>query len=122
MAHELNQVNSLDFLKNLLQLARDVLEAEQKIESMDEQERAKAALTELFTEVKNVNTPIIVENIVNEIDGVVKEVRFAGWQDTIEGRRSVKRNLRKIIWIKYKIKDEEVVARAYSYIEMYYKC
>mgnify|MGYP001010546208 CR=1 FL=1 len=122
LAHELNQVNSLDFLKNLLQLARDVLEAEQKIESMDEQERAKAALTELFTEVKNENTPIIVENIVNEIDGVVKEVRFAGWQDTIEGRRSVKRNLRKIIWIKYKIKDEEVVARAYSYIEMYYKC
>ena len=46
LAHELNQVNSLDFLKNLLQLARDVLEAEQKIESMDEQERAKAALTE----------------------------------------------------------------------------
>ncbi|MCK9288474.1 MAG: HsdR family type I site-specific deoxyribonuclease [Sphaerochaetaceae bacterium] len=122
LAHELNQINSLDFLKDLLQLARDVLEAEQKIESMDEQERAKAALTELFTEVKNENTPIIVENIVNEIDGVVKEVRFAGWQDTIEGRRSVKKNLRKIIWIKYKVKDEEVVARAYSYIEMYYKC
>jgi len=121
-AHELNQVNSLDFLKSLLQLAKEVLEAEQKIESMDEQDRAKAALTELFTEVKNEKTPITVENIVNEIDEVVKEVRFAGWQDTIEGRRDVKKNLRKIIRLNYKIRDEEVVARAYSYIEMYYKC
>ena len=122
IAHELNQVNSLDFLKKLLQFAKDVLEVEQRIESMDEQDRAKSALTDLFTEVKNENTPIVVENIVNEIDEVVKGVRFAGWQDTIEGRREVKANLRKIIRLRYKIKDEEVVSRAYSYVEMYYKC
>lgn len=119
--HELNQISSIDFLKKLLELAKDVLEAEQKIETMDEQTRAKAALTELFNGVKNENTPIAVEKIVEEIDQVVKQVRFPGWQSTIEGRRSVKQNIRKIVRIKYKIKDEEVVARAYSYVEMYYK-
>ena len=105
----------------MLELAKDVLEAEQKIETMDEQARAKAALTELFNGVKNENTPLAVEKIVEEIDEVVKQVRFPGWQSTIEGRRSVKQSIRKIVRIKYKIKDEEVVARAYSYVEMYYK-
>ena len=119
--HELNRISSIDFLKKLLELAKDVLEAEQKIETMDEQARAKAALTELFNGVKNENTPIAVEKIVEEIDEVVKQVRFPGWQSTIEGRRSVKQNIRKIVRIKYKIKDEEVVSRAYSYVEMYYK-
>lgn len=119
--HELNQISSIDFLKKLLELAKDVLEAEQKIETMDERARAKAALTELFNGVKNENTPLAVEKIVEEIDEIVKQVRFPGWQSTIEGRRSVKQSIRKIVRIKYKIKDEEVVARAYSYVEMYYK-
>jgi len=119
-AHELNQINSIDFLKNLLELAKDVLEAEQRVDTMDKQARAKAALTELFNEVKNENTPIAVERIVEDIDEIVKQVRFPGWQSTIEGRRAVKQNIRKVVRIKYKIKDEEVVSRAYSYVEMYY--
>ena len=88
---------------------------------MTEQERAKAALTELFNEVRNDNTPIAVEKIVSDIDEVVKGVRFPGWQSTIEGRRSVKQSLRKIIRIQYKIKDEDVFNKAYHYVEMYYK-
>lgn len=121
MIHEMNQISSIEFLKRLLELAKDVLEAEQRVDTMDEQARAKAALTELFNGVKNDSTPIVVERIVEDIDGIVKQVRFPGWQDTIEGRRNVKQNIRKIVRIKYKIKDEEVVSRAYSYIEMYYK-
>lgn len=120
-AHELNQLASLEFLKRLLELAKETLEVEEKILSMDEQSRAKAALTELFNEVKNENTSLVVENIVRDIDLIVNEVRFLGWQDTIEGRRKVKNSIRKIVRIKYGIKDEEVVARAYSYVEMYYK-
>lgn len=121
MIHEMNQISSIEFLKRLLELAKDVLEAEQRVDTMDEQARAKAALTELFNGVKNDSTPLVVERIVEDIDGIVKQVRFPGWQDTIEGRRNVKQNIRKIVRIKYKIKDEEVVSRAYSYIEMYYK-
>ena len=44
------------------------------------EEKAKAALTELFKSVKNANTPVIIERIVTEIDDIVKVVRFPGWQ------------------------------------------
>lgn len=30
------------------------------------------------------------------------------------------KELRKIIWFKYKIKDQELFQKAYSYVEMYY--
>jgi hypothetical protein len=43
-------MHSLQFLKELLTLAREVVEAEQRVDPVDEQARAKAALTELFAE------------------------------------------------------------------------
>ncbi len=51
--------------------------AEQDVEPVDEQAKAKAALTELFTEGED--TPVIVERIVNDIDEIVRMVRFPGW-------------------------------------------
>ena len=86
----------------------------------EEIDRGKAALTELFNGVRNEKTPIIVERIVNDIDGIVKIVRFDGWQNTTEGQKEVKKALRSIIWIKYKLKNQEVFDQAYSYIEQYY--
>ena len=53
-------------------------------------------------------------------DDIVKIVRFDGWQATTEGKRIIKQELRKVIWVKYKIKDQEVFDKAYSYIEQYY--
>ena len=82
--------------------------------------RGKAALTELFQNIRNENTPVIVERIVNDIDGVVKIVRFPGWQNTSTGRKEVSRNLRDIVMRKYRIKDTDVFNRAYSYVEQYY--
>jgi type I restriction enzyme, R subunit len=44
----------------------------------------KAALTELFNEVKTDKTPIIVERVVNDIDGeIVKAIRFPEWKQSI---------------------------------------
>lgn len=77
-------------------------------------------MAELFNGVRNEKTPIIVERIVNDIDGIVKIVRFDGWQNTTEGQKEVKKALRSIIWIKYKLKNQEVFDQAYSYIEQYY--
>ena len=79
-----------------------------------------AALTELFNGVRNRNTPVIVERIVADIDSIVKIVRFDGWQNTTAGKQEVKKALRSVVWIKYKIKDKEVFDKAYSYIEQYY--
>ncbi|MCP5108713.1 MAG: HsdR family type I site-specific deoxyribonuclease, partial [bacterium] len=118
--HEQGLLNSLDFLKELLTLARDVVQAEKQVDPVDEQTKAKAALTELFSEVKTVSTPVMVERVVNDIDEIVRLVRFPGWQGTKAGEREVQRALRKVIYVKYKVKDQDLFDKAYGYIRQYY--
>ena len=101
-------------------LAREAAQAEKEVVPEEEIDKGKAALTELFNGVKNQSTPIIVERIVTDIDDIVKIVRFDGWQNTTGGRQEVKKALRSVVWVKYKIKDKEVFDKAYSYIEQYY--
>ena len=118
--HEQGLLSSLDFLKEILALARDVLEAEKQLDEQEERDRAKEALTELFSEAKNQKTHIIVERIVADIDEIVKRVRFAGWQATSQGVRLVQRELRRTL-LKYKLHtDQDLFDRAYEYIEQYY--
>lgn len=118
--HEQGLLHSLDFLKELLALAKEVVEAEKEVDPVDEQIKAKAALSELFAEVKGKDTPIVVERIVNDIDEIVKTVRFPGWQTTKAGEREVQKALRKVIYVKYKIKDQDLFDKAYGYIRQYY--
>ena len=114
------QQASLDFLRELLALARDVVAAEKATTQVTPEERGKAALTELFESVRDADTPIIVERVVADVDQVVRAVRFDGWQDTREGDRDVRQALRKILWLKYKLRDEDVYTKAYDYIRQYY--
>jgi len=65
------QQGSLDFLKELLDLARDTVAAEKAAGEMPREEQGKAALTELFDSLQSDGTPVIVENIVTRIDEVV---------------------------------------------------
>lgn len=122
--HEAGLLTSIQFLKALLALAKDAVQIMKSQPANDQNNdpfaRGKAALTELFQSVRNENTPVIVERIVNDIDGIVKIVRFPGWQNTPTGKREVSRNLRDVIMRKYRIKDQDVFNRAYSYVEQYY--
>ena len=118
--HEQGLVTSIEFLKHLLILAKEVAAAEREVVPEQEIDKGKAALTELFNGIKNEKTPIIVERIVADIDGIVKIVRFPGWQNTTAGQQEVKKALRSVVWVKYKIKDSDVFDKAYRYIEMYY--
>jgi len=112
--------NSLEYLKELLKLAKEVLEAEREAEPEDERKKAKTALTELFHETKSEFAPKMIERIVNDIDEIVRVVRFEGWQWTIAGEREVKKALRKTL-LKYKLhKEQELFDRAYNYIREYY--
>lgn len=113
-------INSVEFIKQLCELAKDTLRAEREIISEQEQKTAKSALTELFLELKTDQTPAVVERIVNDIDEIVKNVRYDGWQATITGERLVQRSLRKTL-LKYKLhKEEDLFNRAYEYIKEYY--
>ena len=118
--HEQGLLTSIEFLKLLLELAKEAAKAEKEVVPVQEIDKGKAALTELFNGVKNQNTPIIVERIVADIDSIVKIVRFDGWQNTTAGKQEVKKALRSVVWVKYKIKDKDVFDKAYSYIEQYY--
>jgi len=113
-------IASIEFVKELCQLARETVLAEKEL--LDELERkdAKTALTDLFLETKTDQTPAVVERIVNDIDSIVKIVRFDGWQTTSSGERTVQQSLRKAL-LKYKLhKDQELFDRAYGYIKECY--
>ena len=118
--HEQGFLTSLDFLKAILAVAKDVVEAEKGVSPEEERNHAKEALTELFSEAKTRNTHIIVERIVADIDDIVKKVRFPDWQHTSQGERLVQKELRRTL-LKYKLHtDQELFDKAYEYIRQYY--
>lgn len=117
---ESGQMNSVEFLKQLLEIAKETLQAEKATPPEEDEDRGKAALTELFNEVKTEATPIMVERVVADIDEIVRLVRFPGWQGTQAGEREVKKAVRKALF-KYKLHaDEELFEKAFQYIRQYY--
>ncbi|HWM53818.1 MAG TPA: HsdR family type I site-specific deoxyribonuclease [Solirubrobacterales bacterium] len=118
--HEQGMLLSLDYLKELAELAKQAVQAEREIVPVEEQNLGKAALTELFEDTRSEDTPIIVERVVADIDDIVEKVRFPEWQHTVEGERTVKQALRRTL-LKYKLhKDDELFEKAYGYIKQYY--
>ena len=101
-------------------MAKDTVEAERETDPEEEEDRALAALTELFNEVKNQNTHVIVERIVADIDAIVRQVRFDGWQATDQGEREVKQALRRALLKVQLHTDQDLFDKAYGYIRQYY--
>ena len=113
-------IASIDFVKELCKIAKETLQAEKELQAEVQEKSPKAALTELFLELKNDQTPAVVERIVTDIDAIVRVVRFPGWQTTTGGEREVQKSLRKSL-MKYQLhKDQVLVDQAYAYIKEYY--
>jgi type I restriction enzyme R subunit len=113
-------ISSIQFIKELCSIAKEVIIAEKEILTEIEQKSAKEALTDLFNDIKTDQTPAVVERIVTDIDDIVKIVRFDGWQTTNAGEREVQKSLRKTL-LKYKLhKDQDLFDRSYLYIKQYY--
>ncbi|WP_210268006.1 hypothetical protein [Bradyrhizobium aeschynomenes] len=118
--HQQGLLLSVEFLKERLALATDVVNAERETPDELEIDQGRAALTALFQEARNGDTPIMVERVVDDIDEIVRAVRFDGWQATHAGEREVKKALRQTLF-KYKLhQDPELFERAYGYIREYY--
>lgn len=118
-----NQLDSIDFLKQLLDIAKQVLQRERELnQPEDKRKQAKAALTELFESVKSKDTPIAVERVVNDIDEQVVSIirRFPNAFKAVSGKQEIRKTLRSILWLKYKIKDNDVYEKACQYVEQYY--
>jgi type I restriction enzyme, R subunit len=113
-------ISSIEFVKELCKLAKDTIHAEKEMAEAVQEKTPQAALTELFLELKTDQTPAVVERIVNDIDAIVRVVRFPGWQSTVSGEREVQKSLRKAL-LKYTLhKDQDLFDRAYAYIKEYY--
>lgn len=117
--HEQGLVDSVEFLKDLFHLAKDVVAAE-KTTPVEKEEHGRNVLTALFEEASNARTPVIVARVVNDIDEVVRNTRFNDWQNTNAGRREIRSKLRKTLH-KYELHlDQELFEKAYGYIAQYY--
>lgn len=120
LRHQQGLLVSIDFLKELLALAKEVVQAEKETPSEEDLDRGKAALTQLFEEAQSETTPVMVGRVVDDIDSIVRAVRFDGWQATHAGEREVKIALRQTLF-RYKLhQDAELFERAYSYVKQYY--
>ena len=113
-------ITSIEFVKELCKIAKETVQAEKDLEAQVQEKSPKAALTELFLELKTDQTPAVVERIVTDIDAIVRVVSFPGWQKTTSGEREVQKSLRQAL-LKYQLhKDQVLFDRAYSYIKEYY--
>ena len=105
--------------ENAIKAVKQLL-SEKELEVELQEKTPQAALTELFLELKTEQTPAVVERIVNDIDAIVRQVRFPGWQKTVSGEREVQKSLRQAL-LKYKLhKDQLLFDRAYEYVKEYY--
>ena len=119
--YESGVLSSIRWLKGLLDAARETVHLDSGVDN-DEKiiEDNKTALSELFKEVRNDQTPEIISRIVDDIDEIVKATRFQGWQNTTLGDRKMKQVLRRTL-LKYQLhKDAELFEKAYGYISEHY--
>jgi type I restriction enzyme R subunit len=116
---------SVDFLKRLLELAKDLLEAEKaddegRISDIKIIDPRKGALTQIFEEYRPDGTPVIIETVVEQVDSLVSPVRGTGWQSSHPGDRTVRQELRLILKNSGLPPAGELFDRAYAYIRENY--
>jgi len=117
--YEMDVIGSLEWLKELLSLAKDVVATEQETE-VQIVDNGKQALSQIFEEARVETTPQVIARIVDDIDEIVRATRFDGWQSTVAGEREVQKALRKTM-LKYQLhKEQDLFDRAYEYIRQHY--
>ncbi|SGZ08082.1 Putative type I site-specific restriction-modification system, R (Restriction) subunit [Moritella viscosa] len=120
-AYEAGVIKAIDWLKGLLDAAKDTVQAERETgDSPVTQEDNKQALTKLFLETRPGSTPKLIGDVVEQIDKIVKVKRFKGWQGSNSGPREIQKALLLTLAQFGLGKDRELFAKAYSYIEEHY--
>lgn len=117
--YEQGVLTGLEYLKQVLAVATDVVKTEQetKVKLVDE---GKQALTQVFEETRTDQTPETIARIVDDIDSIVRATRFDGWQDTKAGDREVQKAIRSTL-LRYQLhKDQELFDKVHSYVRQHY--
>jgi type I restriction enzyme R subunit len=116
---------SVEFLKRLLEVAREVVEAERaeadgRLDEFSVLDPDKGALTQILKEYAPPGVPVIVESVVEEIDAIVRPIRGTGWQESQPGDREVRRQLRLVLRNGGLPPSGVLYDRAYAYIRQHY--
>ncbi|MCU7931379.1 MAG: HsdR family type I site-specific deoxyribonuclease [Candidatus Thiodiazotropha sp. (ex Codakia rugifera)] len=119
--YEAGVIKAIDWLKGLLDAAKDTVRLERETDEKVVTEEDKIqALTKLFLETRPDSTPKVIHDIVKQIDKIVKATRFDGWQNTQKGPREIQRAL-VVTLAQFGLgKDKELFDKAYAYIEEHY--
>lgn len=113
-------ITSIEFVKELCKITKETVFAEKDLQQEVQEKSPKAALTELFLELKTDEITAVVERIVADIDAIIRIVDLPDWQNTTGGALEVQKSLRKAL-LKYKLhKDQLLFDRAYGYIKEYF--
>ena len=119
--YEAGVIKAIDWLKGLLDAAKDTVQAERETgDHVVTEEDNVQALTKLFLETRPESTPKVIHNVVEQIDKIVKVKRFDGWQDSNSGPREIQKALLLTLAQFGLGKDKELFDKAYGYIEEHY--
>ena len=116
---------SVEFLKLLLKLATDVVEAERadaegRLDEFEVLDPDRGALTQILEEYAPDATPYMIERVVEEIDDIVRPVRGTGWQQSHPGDREVRREIRLVLKSQGLPTSGDLFDRAYAYVREHY--
>lgn len=119
--YEAGVIKAIDWLKGLLEAAKDTVQAERETgEKVVTEENNKQALTKLFLETRPETTPKLIGDVVEQIDKIVKATRFEGWQNSNSGPREIQKALMLTLAQFGLSKDKDLFQKAYAYIEEHY--
>ena len=116
---------SVEFLKRLLEVAKDLVAAEKaeeegRLDEIKVIDPDRGALTQILEEYAPPGTPVIVENVVEQVDAIVRPIRGTSWQTSQPGDREVRRQLRLVLRNSGLPPQGELFDRAYAYIAEHY--
>ena len=80
----------------------------------------RGALTQILEEYALPGTPVIIENVVEQIDAIVRPVRHSGWQTSQPGDREVRQQLRRVLKNNGLPPQGALFDRAYAYVREHY--
>lgn len=117
---------SIDWLREAFTLAKDVTVAERAEDGGGTDglnllpDPNVGALTQIFDEFAPAGTPVAIGRVVNEVDDIVKEVRYDGWASTQKGDKLVRKEVRMTLK-KFGLHTVPgLFDRAYEYIAEHY--
>lgn len=118
--------DSIEFLKKALQIAKTAVQAERLDadgrldESMHLLDPNIGALTQIVEQYKPANTPVIVTEVVRDIDSIARQVTYSGWNDSQPGDKAARKEIR-LVLNKYGLPPTgPLFDNAYAYISENY--